>query len=195
VSKAGSLSQAWLGLGSGPAQVCSPTAQVEAATAQVQRRIWKLLISRFRRRITCFTTGISTLAHLPGSRDPTPPLLCPAPAPRRHLTRNRQLLTRARKVSPSARGPESVTTVHSQRHRQMRRLEPSPYRLRIFPLPSSHPSSHLSSLLSLRYLSHLSSKTFLSRSHSRYLHPRMQNSAHHVAYGGVGEGITKIYKV
>jgi len=44
---------------------------------------------------------------------------------------------------------------------------------------SSLPSSHPSSLLSLRPLSHLSSKTFLSRSHSRYLHPRMQNSARH----------------
>ena len=102
-------------------------------------------------------------------------------APRRsqdQLTRNRQLLTRGPKgVPPKARGPESVTTVHSQPHRQMRRLEPSPSRLRIFPLPSSHPSS----LLSLRSLSHLSSKTFLSRSYSRYLHPRMQNSAHHEA--------------
>src|SRR2546423_3069267 len=61
----------------------------------------------------------------------------------------------------------------------MRRLEPSLSRLRIFPLPSSLPSSHPPSLLPLRSLSHLSSKTFLSRSHSRYLHPRMQNSAHH----------------
>src|SRR2546429_237799 len=39
-------------------------------------------------------------------------------------------------------GPESVTTVHSQPHRQMGRLEPSPSHLRIFPLPSSLPSSH-----------------------------------------------------
>src|SRR2546423_688458 len=61
----------------------------------------------------------------------------------------------------------------------MRRLEPSLSRLRIFPLPSSLPSSHPPSLLPLRSLSHLSSKTFLSRSHSRYLHPRMQGSAHH----------------
>jgi hypothetical protein len=45
VAKTGSLSQAWLRLGSGECQVCSPTAQVEAATAQVQRRKWKLLMS------------------------------------------------------------------------------------------------------------------------------------------------------
>ena len=91
------------------------------------------------------------------------------------LTRNRQLLTKDPKnVTPKAKGPESMTTIHSQPHRQIRRLEPSPFRLRISPRPSSHPSS----LLSLRSLSHLSSKTFLSRSHPRHLHPRMQNSAH-----------------
>jgi len=73
-----------------------------------------------------------------------------------HLTRNRQLLTRGPKGAPS-QGPESVT---------------------MSCLPSQ-PSSHPSSLLSLQSLSHLSSKTFLSPSHSRYLHPRMQNSAHH----------------
>jgi hypothetical protein len=79
-----------------------------------------------------------------------------------HLARNHQLLTRDPKGVPpqKARGPESVTTVHSQPHRQMRRLEPSPSRLRIFPLLSSLPSSHLS----LRSLSHLSGKTFLFRS-------------------------------
>ena len=42
------LVTARLRLGSGYPQVCSPTAQVEAATAQVQRRKWKLLMSRFR---------------------------------------------------------------------------------------------------------------------------------------------------
>jgi hypothetical protein len=63
------------------------------------------------------------------------------------VTRNRQILTRGPKdVTPKAKGPESVTTVHSQPHRQMRRLEPSPSRLRILPRPSSHSSS----LLSLR---------------------------------------------
>src|ERR1700722_20067193 len=36
-------------------QVGSPTAQAMAATAQVQRRKWKMLMSRFRRRITCYT--------------------------------------------------------------------------------------------------------------------------------------------
>ena len=41
------------------AQVCSPTAQAKATTAQVQRRKWKLLMSRFQRRIPC----ISTLIH------------------------------------------------------------------------------------------------------------------------------------
>ena len=40
-------------LGSGSPQVSSPTPQVEAATPQVQRRKWKLLMSRFRRRIPC----------------------------------------------------------------------------------------------------------------------------------------------
>jgi hypothetical protein len=36
-------------------RVCSPTPQGKAATAQVQRRKWKLLMSRFRRRIPCNT--------------------------------------------------------------------------------------------------------------------------------------------
>jgi hypothetical protein len=36
------------------AQAGSPTAQAIAATAQGQRRKWKMLISRFRRRIPCF---------------------------------------------------------------------------------------------------------------------------------------------
>ena len=39
----------------GSGQVCSPAAQVEAATAQGQRQKWKLLMSRFRRRIPCYT--------------------------------------------------------------------------------------------------------------------------------------------
>jgi hypothetical protein len=38
----------------GLAQVGSPTAQAIAATAQVQRRNWKMLMSRFRLRINCF---------------------------------------------------------------------------------------------------------------------------------------------
>src|SRR3981081_2371938 len=33
---------------------CSPTAQAKAATAQVQRRKWKMLMSRFRRRMSRF---------------------------------------------------------------------------------------------------------------------------------------------
>ncbi|CAM6002059.1 unnamed protein product [Sphagnum balticum] len=39
------------------AQPGSPTAQAIAATAQVQRRKWKLLMSRFRYRTTCYQTG------------------------------------------------------------------------------------------------------------------------------------------
>ena len=143
-----------------------------------------------------------------GSRDLTPPLVSSAHArvrfgsgsaqvrlrsrfrsahlvyaPRRSQDLSHQkslnFLRGARKVSPQSRGPESVTTVHSQPHRQMRRFEPSLSRLHIFPLPSPFPSSHPSYLLSLRSLSHLSSKTSLSRSYSRYLHPRIQNPAYH----------------
>jgi hypothetical protein len=40
---------------------CSPAAQVEAATAQVQRQKWKLLMSRFRRRIPCNRAGCRSL--------------------------------------------------------------------------------------------------------------------------------------
>jgi hypothetical protein len=38
----------------GSAQAGSPTAQAIAAIAQVQRRKWKMLMSRFRRRTTCY---------------------------------------------------------------------------------------------------------------------------------------------
>jgi hypothetical protein len=113
LAKMGPLSQARLRRGSGQGQVCSPTPQVEAATAQVQRRKWKLLMSRFRRRIVCFTVGISTLAHLLPHVNLRRLLLSPAQARLRsahlfthhgavktHLTRNRQLLTRARKGVP-----------------------------------------------------------------------------------------------
>ena len=47
------------------AQVCSPTAQAIAATAQVQRRKWKMFMSRFRRRNHCYITRISTLLDPP----------------------------------------------------------------------------------------------------------------------------------
>jgi hypothetical protein len=54
-------------------------------------------------------------------------------AAKTQITRNCQLLTRDPKdATPKAKGPEFVTTVHSQLHRQMRRLEPSPPRLRTF---------------------------------------------------------------
>ena len=111
--------------------------------------------------IFCYNLDTS---HPPRLRDPARPFLSPAQArlsfgsglltlfTRRsavvtHLTRTRQLLTRGSKGVPlQAIGPESVTT----------------------PFPTSLPSSLPSSLLSLRSLSHLSSKTFLSRSHSMY---------------------------
>jgi hypothetical protein len=42
------------------AQVCSPTAQAKAATAQVQRRKWKLLMLGFPRRIHCYFRNFTT---------------------------------------------------------------------------------------------------------------------------------------
>src|SRR3954454_7592410 len=45
-AKKGSLAQARL-------RFAHPAVQVQAATAQVQRQKWKLLMSRFRRRFTC----------------------------------------------------------------------------------------------------------------------------------------------
>jgi hypothetical protein len=87
-----------------------------------------------------------------------------------HLTRNRQLLTRGPKGVPQARGPESVTTVHSQPHRQMRRLEPSPSRLRIFPLPSS---AHLLTHLLTHLLSYLSDPSPISPARPFFLVPTL----------------------
>jgi hypothetical protein len=49
------------------AQVCSPMAQATAATVQVQRRKWKMFMSRFRRRNHCYITRVSTLLDLAAS--------------------------------------------------------------------------------------------------------------------------------
>jgi len=52
------------------AQAGSPTAQAKAATAQAQRRKWKMLMSRFRRRIGCYRAAyLFKIAYTHGESD------------------------------------------------------------------------------------------------------------------------------
>jgi hypothetical protein len=116
------------------------------------------------------------------SRDPAPPLL----GRLRPCSASAQVLTR------SANGPQLGSqiryhcTIHNLCQPELipRQLSPSAFslwlhilKMSVSLLPSHFPSpllTHLSSHL----LSYLSSKTFFSRSHSGYLHPRLQNATH-----------------
>jgi hypothetical protein len=135
-----------------------------------------------------------------GSRDPAPPLLRAAQA-RLSFGLLTQFLTRGPN-GPQRGGPKSATTVQfTTSASQNSSLDSCPRLpvhagtlsafslwLRILKMSISLLPSHLPSLLltylSSRLLSYLSSKIFFSRSHSEYLHPRMQNSAHHEHQAG-----------